>query len=55
MVTHIIEKDQLDEYKKELGNTIDAIFDEKFDADPEYRKCSRCDYANICDAKEVSA
>jgi len=26
---------------------------EKFDADPEFRKCSRCDYANICDAKEV--
>jgi len=55
MVTHFIEEGKLEEFKKELSNTIDAIFDEKFDADPEYRKCSRCDYANICDAKAVSS
>ena len=54
IVTHFIEKETLDEFTKSLGDKIDAIFEEKFDADPEYRKCSRCDFANICDAKEVS-
>ena len=33
---------------------IDAIFEEKFDAIPEFRKCSRCDYASICDDKEIA-
>ncbi len=31
---------------------IESIFNEDFDALPEFRKYSRCDYANICDAKE---
>jgi len=53
IVTHFIEKETLDEFTKSLGDKIDAIFEEKFDAIPEFRKCSRCDFANICDAKEV--
>ena len=38
--------------QRALGEKVDNIFDEKFDAAPEFRKCSRCDYASICDAKE---
>ena len=51
-VPHFIEKEILDEFTKSLGEKINDIFDEKFDATPEFRKCSRCDYASICDAKE---
>ena len=51
-VPHFIEKETLDEFTKSLGEKVDNIFDEKFDAAPEFRKCSRCDYASICDAKE---
>jgi DNA helicase-2/ATP-dependent DNA helicase PcrA len=53
IVPHFIEEDKLEEFKVELGKKIEAIFNEEFDADPEYRKCSRCDYASICDAKET--
>ena len=51
-VPHFIEKETLDAFTKALGEKVDNIFDEKFDAAPEFRKCSRCDYASICDAKE---
>ena len=51
-VPHFIEKEALDEFTKSLSEKVDNIFDEKFDAAPEFRKCSRCDYASICDAKE---
>ena len=40
-------------FKEELSGTIESIFNEEFDAKPEYQKCSRCDYASICDAKET--
>lgn len=53
IVTHFIEEDKLEEFKETLSNKIDAIFNEEFDADPEYRKCSRCDYASICDEKAL--
>ena len=51
-VPHFIEKEPLEKFTESLGDKIDAIFEEKFDAIPEFRKCSRCDYASICDAKE---
>ena len=53
IVSHFIKEDKLNEFKEELEKMIDAIFNEEFDAIPEYRKCSRCDYANICDEKDV--
>ena len=53
MVHHIIEEEALNEFKKTLVKTIDAIFDEKFPANPDGFKCSRCDYAGICDAKDT--
>ncbi len=55
LVPHFIEQDKLDTFKEELSGTIESIFNEEFDAKPEYQKCSRCDYASICDAKEVSS
>lgn len=55
MVPHFIEKEKLDEFTEKLSEKVDAIFNEEFDAKPEYQKCSRCDYASICDAKEVSS
>ena len=39
--------------KKEQEFKIYNIIDEKVDAIPEFRKCSRCDYASICDAKDI--
>jgi len=54
IVTHFIEEGKLNKFKEELGDTIESIFNEEFDAKPEFRKCSRCDYAAICDEKEVS-
>ena len=54
IVTHFIEEDKLEEFKVELSEKIESIFNEEFEAIPEYRKCSRCDYASICDEKEVS-
>jgi len=53
IVPHFIEKEALDEFKERLSVKIESIFNEEFDALPEFRKCSRCDYASICDAKEV--
>ena len=52
IVSHFIEEEKLNEFKENLIEKIDSIFNEEFDAKPEYRKCSRCDYANICDVKE---
>ncbi|KER05479.1 putative DNA helicase II protein, partial [Marine Group I thaumarchaeote SCGC AAA799-E16] len=52
LVPHFIEEDKLDEFKEGLIEKIESIFNEEFDAKPEYQKCSRCDYASICDAKE---
>jgi DNA helicase II / ATP-dependent DNA helicase PcrA len=54
IVPHIIEEEALEEFKKKLGITVDAIFDEKFPANPDEWKCSRCDYAGICDEKDVT-
>ncbi len=53
VVPHIIEREKLDGFKKKLGITIDDIFDEKFPASPNTFKCSRCDYAPICDEKDA--
>ena len=52
IVPHFIEEEKLNEFKEKLNEKIDSIFNEEFDAKPEYQKCSRCDYAPICDAKE---
>ena len=52
IVPHFIEKEHLDEFKKGLEVKIDSIFDEEFDAKPEYQKCNWCDYASICDEKD---
>lgn len=54
IVPHFIEEEKLNEFKESLGEKIESIFNEEFDAKPEYQKCSRCDYASICDAKEIS-
>lgn len=54
LVPHFIEKEALDDFKEGLSEKIESIFNEEFDAKPEFRKCSRCDYASICDAKEES-
>ncbi len=52
LVPHFIEEEKLNEFKKSLSGKIESIFNEEFDAKPEFRKCGRCDYASICDAKE---
>ena len=39
--------------EEDAGEKIDSIFNEEFEAKPDYRKYSRCDYESICDAKEV--
>jgi len=54
IVPHIIEEEALEEFKKTLAKTVDAIFDEKFPANPDGWKCSRCDYAAICDEKDIT-
>jgi DNA helicase II / ATP-dependent DNA helicase PcrA len=54
IVTHFIEEEALEEFKKTLGITVEAIFDEKFPANPDTWKCSRCDYAGICDEKDIA-
>ena len=54
IIPHFIKEEELGKFKTELGNKIESIFNEEFDAKPEYRKCSRCDYASICDKKEIS-
>ena len=51
IVPHFIEEEKLNEFKEKLNEKIDSIFNEEFDAKPEYQKCSMCDYAPICDAK----
>jgi DNA helicase II / ATP-dependent DNA helicase PcrA len=53
LVPHFIKEDKLDEFKVELEKKIDSIFNEEFDAKPEFQKCSRCDYASICDSRET--
>ena len=53
IVSHHIEEKSLNSFKDQLSDTIDSIFNEEFDAIPESYKCSRCDYAVICDAKKV--
>jgi DNA helicase II / ATP-dependent DNA helicase PcrA len=53
IVPHFIEEGKLNEFKAALSEKIESIFNEEFDASPEYRKCSRCDYASICDEKDV--
>jgi DNA helicase-2/ATP-dependent DNA helicase PcrA len=55
IVPHFIEKDNLDKFTEKLSEKVEAIFNEEFDAKPDYQKCSRCDYASICDAKEGSS
>ncbi len=52
LVNHFIKEDKLEEFKIELEKKIDLIFNEEFDAKPEYQKCSRCDYAAICDEQK---
>lgn len=47
------EVEKLDEFKNSLSEKIESIFNEEFVAKPEYQKCSRCDYASICDAKKI--
>jgi DNA helicase II / ATP-dependent DNA helicase PcrA len=53
LVPHFIKEDKLDEFKVELEKKIDSIFNEEFDAKPDFQKCSRCDYASICDSRET--
>ena len=52
-VSYHIEEESLNSFKDQLSDTIDSIFNEEFDAIPDSYKCSRCDYAVICDAKKV--
>lgn len=52
IVSHYIEEEKLNEFTEKLGKTVDDIFDEKFPAKPDSWKCSRCDYASICDEKD---
>ena len=53
MVPYEIEPNRLEEFKNQISQKIEDIFDEKFDAKPEYLKCKMCDYTEICDAKEI--
>ena len=53
IVPHFIEEEKLTEFKEKLGDTVDDIFSEKFPANPDNWKCSRCDYAAICDDKDI--
>jgi DNA helicase-2/ATP-dependent DNA helicase PcrA len=53
IIPHLIEEEKLAEFKEKLGKTVDDIFEEKFPANPDNWKCSRCDYAAICDDKDV--
>ena len=53
IVPHFIEEEKLNEFKEGLNEKIESIFNEEFDAKPEFRKCSRCDYASICDSRET--
>jgi DNA helicase-2/ATP-dependent DNA helicase PcrA len=54
IVPYEIDQNRLEEFKTQIGQKIEDIFDEKFDAKPEYFKCKMCDYTEICDAKEIS-
>ncbi len=51
LVTHFIKEEELNEFKIELEKIIESIFNEEFTAKPDFQKCSRCDYASICDEK----
>ncbi len=51
IVSHFIDRERLEEFKTTLGETVDDIFDEKFQANPGW-KCRWCDYAQICDEKD---
>ena len=53
IIPHFIEEEKLTEFKEKLGETVDDIFEEKFPANPDNWKCSRCDYAAICDDKDI--
>ncbi len=53
LVPHFIKEDELNKFKIELEKMIESIFNEEFDAKPDFQKCSRCDYASICDDRAV--
>jgi|CXWL01.1.fsa_nt_gi DNA helicase-2/ATP-dependent DNA helicase PcrA len=53
IVTHFIEEEKLNEFKEKLSEEVESIFNEEFPAKPDSWKCSRCDYATICDEKEL--
>ena len=50
----VLEKDKFNEFKKKISVEIESIFNEEFPAKPDSWKCSRWDYAVICDEKDVS-
>lgn len=52
IVSYDIESENIEEFKSQLTGKIDAIFNEEFEAKPDAWRCSRCDFANICDEKE---
>ena len=49
IIPYDIEPIQINKFAKSLGQTIDAIFGEKFPASPKYQKCKFCEYRGICD------
>lgn len=53
IVPHIINEEKLEEFQEGLIQKIDSIFNEEFNAKPDPQKCSRCDYASICDEKDI--
>ena len=53
LVPHFIKEDELNEFKVELEKMIESIFNEEFESKPDFQKCSRCDYASICDDRET--
>jgi CRISPR/Cas system-associated exonuclease Cas4 (RecB family) len=52
-VPYEIDPERIEQFKETIAEKIDLIFDEKFDAKPDFYTCKKCDYAEICDAKEV--
>jgi len=53
IVPYVIEPKKIEEFKEKLSKKVDLIFNEEFSAKPELWKCKRCDFADICDEKEL--